>query len=110
MSVIEALLAATPTVGSRILEVRVGMAWTAVVAEVAGVQRCGLAATLPRGTHDGPAVRDAGRLHAYSPQALCQLAASAIPSEVSVGMAAINALLPHPPGPWQDINASEPAG
>jgi hypothetical protein len=101
------LLAAVPTDHSRILDVRIGAAWTAVVAEVGGARRCGLAATLSRLGHDGPSVRDAGSLHTYSSGDLCQLARSDSPAEISVGMAAINALLPHPPGPWQDVNASE---
>lgn len=107
MSVIEALLAATPTADSRILDVRVGIAWTAVLAEVGGAARCGLAATLSHQSHDGPPVRDAGRLSSYDPPLLCQLALSNIPTEVSVGMAAINALLPRPAGPWQDLNAAD---
>ena len=107
VSVIDDLLAAVPTDHIRILDVRIGVSWTAVVTEVEGERRCGLAATLSRLGHDGPSVRDAGNLHAYSSRDLCQLARSDSPAEISVGMAAINALLPHPPGPWQDVNASE---
>lgn len=107
VSVVDALLATVPADHSRILDVRIGAAWTAVVAEVDGARRCGLAATLSRLGHDGPSVRDAGNLHAYSSRELCQLARSDSPAEISVGVAAINALLPRPPGPWQDVNASE---
>jgi hypothetical protein len=105
--VIDQLLAAVQIDRSCILDVRIGAAWTAVVAEVEGARRCGLAATLSRLGHDGPSVRDAGSLHAYSSRELCQLARSDSPAEVSVGMAAINALLTHSPGPRQDLNASE---
>lgn len=105
--IIDALLAAVPASDSRILDVRIGTAWTAVVAEVDGTRRCGLAATLSRLGHDGPSVRDAGSLHTHSSQDLCQLARFDSPAEVPVGMAAINALLPPPPGPWQDVNASD---
>jgi uncharacterized protein (DUF4213/DUF364 family) len=107
MPIIDTLLAVVPTAHGQILDVRIGAAWTAVVAEVDGMRRCGLAATLSRIGHDGPSVRDAGHLHKLSCQALCDLTCSSSPAEVSVGMAAINALLPHPPGPWQDVNASE---
>lgn len=105
--IIDALLAAAPARDSRILDVRIGTAWTAVVAVVDGARRCGLAATLSRLGHDGPSVRDAGSLHTHSSQDLCQLARSASPVEVSVGMAAINALLPHDDLQWTEINAAE---
>jgi len=107
VSIIDDLLAIVPADHSRILDVRIGAAWTAVVAEVDGARRCGLAATLSRIGHDGPSVRDAGHLHECGSRELCELARSDSPAEVSVGMAAINALLPRPPGPWQDVNASE---
>ena len=107
MTVIDDLLAAVPAGQERILDVRIGAAWTVVVAEVDGVRRCGLAATLSRLGHDGPSVRDAGRLHECSSRELCELARSASPAEVSVGMAAINALLPRDPSTWVDINASD---
>ena len=107
MTVIDDLLAALPAGRSRILDVRIGAAWTAVVAEAEGVRRCGLAATLSRLGHDGPSVREAGRLHEFSSEALCELARSASPAEVSVGMAAINALLPYPQVAWQGANAAD---
>lgn len=107
MSILEDLLTIVPTADSRILDVRIGAAWTAVVAEIDGVRRCGLAATLSRLGHDGPSVRGAGSLHTASSQDLCQLVLAESPAEVSVGMAAINVLLPRPAGPWQNINAAE---
>ncbi len=54
-----------------------------------------------------PTDRDAGHLHECSSQELCELARSASPAEVSVGIAAINALLPRAPLTWVDINASD---
>jgi hypothetical protein len=107
MSLIDDLLAVVPTDRGHILDVRIGAAWTAVVVEVDGARRCGLAATLARIGHDGPSVRDAGHLHECSSQELCELARSASPAEVSVGIAAINALLPRAPLTWVDINASD---
>ena len=107
MTVIDDLLAAVPAGQERILDVRIGAAWTAVVAEVDGARRSGLAATLSRIGHDGPSVRNAGHLHECSSQELCELARSDSPAEVSVGIAAINALLPRAPSTWVDINASD---
>jgi uncharacterized protein (DUF4213/DUF364 family) len=105
--VIDDLLAAVPAVPQRVVDVRIGSAWTAVVVEVDGDRRCGLAATLSGAGYDEPAVRDAGRLTAFSSRALCELARSASPVEVSVGMAAINALLPHDGLRWTEVNAAE---
>ncbi len=107
MPLLDDLLALTAGEEGRILDVRIGAAWTAVAAEVAGERRCGLAATLARTGHDGPMVRDAGNLQRWSAAQLCELALSASPAEVSVGMAAINALLPRDPSTWVDVNAAE---
>jgi len=107
VSVIEDLLAITPTARSRILEVRIGVSWTAVVADVAGERRCGLAATQPGANFSGLRVRDAGRLTELNSDALCELARSGSPTEVAVGLAAVNALLPRDPSTWVDINAAE---
>lgn len=107
MSIIEALLAVTPTAGSRILDVRVGVAWTAVLAEVDGVRRCGLAAMPSDSNCPGPRVRSAGHLTELDSSDLCGLSRSASPTEVAVGMAAINALLPRDPTSWVDINAAD---
>jgi uncharacterized protein (DUF4213/DUF364 family) len=52
-------------------------------------------------------VPDAGRLHQRSGRALAELVRSASPPEVSVGMAAINALLPVQEDAWVDLNAEE---
>lgn len=107
MSIIEDLLVSTPTAGSGVVDVRIGVSWTAVVVEVAGVRRCGLAATQPSANFSGQRVNDAGRLTALSSRALCELVRSDSPTEVAVGMAAINALLPRNPTTWVDINAAD---
>ncbi len=88
--------------------VRIGMHWTAVVVESQGRRRGGLATSMrPEGDHHGagPVVPDAGRLHQQGGRALAELVRSASPPEVSVGMAAINALLPQAPSSWVDMNA-----
>ena len=82
-----------------VLRVEIGLNWTVVLVEVEGQQSCGLAATMTRAENAhaaGPRVRDAGRLEELPARALAELTASDSPTEVSVGLAAINALLPRP--------------
>lgn len=89
-------------------DVRIGAFWTAVVIEVAGQLRCGLASTLRPDCHyhgSGPAIRDAGILLKYSARTLAGLATSESPLEAAIGLAAINALLPRNPELWLDLNA-----
>jgi hypothetical protein len=70
--------------------VLVGAHYTAVCS-----QRCGLASTLlgclPHGEET---VRDVGRLHTKSARELAEYARSANPLEASIGLAALNSLLP----------------
>lgn len=93
----------------RISQVLIGLHWTAVVAEIGGQQRCGLASTLskPHHYHGVPDVPQAGRLENLSGSALAALAKSDEPILASVGVATINALLPHHPEAWTDLNAEE---
>jgi uncharacterized protein (DUF4213/DUF364 family) len=69
-------------------------------------RRCGLASTLlgclPAGQG---AVRDAGRLHIKSARGLAEYARSANPLEASIGMAALNPLLPPVWGAAAELNA-----
>jgi uncharacterized protein (DUF4213/DUF364 family) len=107
MPIIEDLLARLPE--GIVTEVRIGAFWTAVVAEVEGRRRCGLASTIVGENdhhHSGMAdVRDAGGLTGYSTATLAALANSPSSLEVSIGVAAINALLPLHPERWVDLNA-----
>jgi uncharacterized protein (DUF4213/DUF364 family) len=105
--VIDDLLAILPDGSVQI--VLIGAHWTAVVVETQGRRRCGLASSL-RQVDDhhhgaGPAVPEAGRLHQRSGRALAELARSNSLPEVSVGLAAINALLPLDEAAWVDLNA-----
>lgn len=93
------------------LKVVVGLHWTVVLAEVEGIQRCGLASTLEViHEHHGEAdVPDAGSLTDLPAR---DLAAWSIklsgPIQRSIGMAALNALLPFPEGaPWMEANAEK---
>jgi uncharacterized protein (DUF4213/DUF364 family) len=91
--------------------VMIGTHWTAVVANLDGQRNCGLATSLhPKEDHHhggGHAIPRAGRLHLSSARELAQLVHSASPPEVSVGMAAINALLPLHEEDWVELNAQE---
>jgi uncharacterized protein (DUF4213/DUF364 family) len=109
LKLLDDLLATLPD--GPVLEVRVGAFWTAVVVEVRGRSSCGLASTLRDG-HDhhhagGAAIRDAGQLTERSARELAELAHSDSLMEASIGMAAINALLPKQEDQWVDINAED---
>jgi len=108
MKIIEDLLTILPEGSVR--DVRVGLFWTAVLVEVAGQVRCGLASTQAVEEHHhggGPAVPDAGLLMERSGRGLAELVRSGSPVEASLGMAAINALLPRREDLWVDVNAEE---
>jgi uncharacterized protein (DUF4213/DUF364 family) len=108
-ALIDGLLESLPE--GRVERVLIGTHWTAVVAEVAGERRCGLATSLQaEDDHHhggGHAVPEAGWLHLKSGRDLAELARSDSPPEVSVGMAAVNALLPPREEAWVDLNAAE---
>jgi uncharacterized protein (DUF4213/DUF364 family) len=109
MSVIDDLLASIQE--ARVLEVTIGLNWTAVVVETASGPRCGLASTLVGAhTHGGPPpVPRAGDLQELSARHLAELARERDRATLaSVGVAAINALLPPPPArDWTEVNAEE---
>ena len=92
-----------------VTKVLLGLHWTTVVAETEGRQRCGLASTLsrPHHHHGVPDVPQAGQLESLSGSALAILAKSDEPALASVGVAAINSLLPQHPEAWTDLNAEE---
>ena len=92
-----------------ITKVLIGLHWTAVVAEAKGQQRCGLASTLSNShhRHGSPDVPQAGQLEDLPGSTLAMLAKSDQPILASVGVAAINALLPHHPETWIDLNAEQ---
>jgi hypothetical protein len=74
----------------------VGLHWTAVVVEVNGERQCGLASTLSREHHhgSGPQIPQAGNLEGFSARQLAGFCLHESPAMASVGMAAVNALLP----------------
>jgi uncharacterized protein len=107
LDVLSALIASLPD--GRVQRVHMGLLWTAVIVVVDGVPRCGLAATLRtenRSPDGQPDVRLSGRLASLPSHDLAALARSAHPTEASIGLAAINALLP-PPRPPYDVSPAE---
>ncbi len=109
MKFIDELLTTLPD--GVVRDVRIGAFWTAVVVEVAGQPRCGLASTLRTDENHhhggGPAVRDAGSLLQFNARELAELVRAYHPLEAAIGMATINALLPRQQEQWQDLNAGE---
>ena len=92
-----------------ILDIRMGLNWTAVVVEVEGEVRCGLASTLKGDhKHTGEAtIPGAGGLIGGSALAAAAMIQSQIPPRVSLGMAVINALLERQPETWTDQNVEK---
>jgi uncharacterized protein len=90
--------------------VQVGPYRTAVLVETESGLSCGLAATLSnpdQDRHSDPAVRKAGYLLEMDYLELTGLAESDSLTEVSIGLAAINALLPRAAGQWVNLNARD---
>ena len=87
----------------------VGLHWTAVVIDIDGEQCCGLASTLSaeHDHHSNPDISLAGKLESLPCLDMAKLICSEQPSEVSVGMAAVNALLPRHPHTWVEQNAED---
>lgn len=107
MSLLDSLLKGLPN--GEVLEVCIGLHWTAVVVQLHGQRRCGLASTLsgPHAHSAEPDVPQAGELHTLSALELAHLAHTRQPPLTSVGVAALNALVPPRPDLWHDLNAEE---
>jgi uncharacterized protein (DUF4213/DUF364 family) len=90
-------------------QVHLGLHWTVVTVETGGVLRCGLSATLftPHRHDQGPDIPLAGGLEFCSGLELAELALSQHPTQASVGVAAINALLPRQTHLWSEDNAED---
>lgn len=96
MDIFERIIPSLPE--GRVMSVNIGLFWTAVVVKCQGVRRCGLAATLsnPEFEHARlPAVEEAGQIEQRSTRELVNWVYSTSYTEAGVGLATINALLPH---------------
>ena len=94
----------------KITDIYIGLYWTAVLAEVDGETRCGLAATVGDDSHHyttEPSVERAGHLTELSSRELAEFVHSPILPEVSVGLATVNALLPRRPETWVDLHSKQ---
>ncbi len=102
MKLIEDLLKTLPTEPVPVRNIMVGVNWTAVCS-----RQCGMAATLRNdGEHGSSRIRDVGSLHQKTAQELAGWLKSENPLEASLGMAAVNSLLPPPPEDLlKEINA-----
>ncbi len=92
-----------------VVDVRIGLHWTAVVVQVEGELRCGLASTLT-GPHEHgrqPAVPRAGELESLTGRQLAEFVLTGGLELSSVGVAAVNALLPREPHAWREGNAED---
>jgi uncharacterized protein (DUF4213/DUF364 family) len=107
MTLPEDLLGTLPD--GRVVKVRMGTHWTAVVVEVSGELRCGLASTLlaQHDHHRVPDVPQAGELETYPARELASLIHSGKPTLASIATATINALLPKDTFHWIEKNAEE---
>ncbi len=101
MSLINNLLAQLPAQPVEIRDLRVGVHWTVVCS-----QGCGLAASYTGDSaHGSQRVRDVGELHHKSAQELANWLHSDNPLEASLGLAALNSLLPVDESRAVEINA-----
>lgn len=107
MKFLDELLGALPD--GEVLDVCIGLHWTAVVIRSDGQVRCGLASTLIASHNHSaePDVPQAGELHTLSALELAHMARSDRRPRTSIGVAALNALLPPQPELWRDLNAEE---
>ncbi len=101
--ILEELLASLPGDNDPVRALLVGAHWTVVCS-----RGCGLASTVVGDRpHAHDKVRDVGRLHEKSARELAEYALSDIPLEASIGLAALNSLLPVDASRSVELNAAE---
>ena len=98
MGLYEDIIAGLPI--GEVVDVRIGLHWTAVVVQKSGEYHCGLASTLitPHDHHEGADIPQAGHIQSFSTHELAGMVQSDQRAMASVATATINALLPK--GPW----------
>ncbi len=113
MNIADKLLAqiAANAAAARLVDVRIGAHWSIVAFDLRGALHAGLASNLgsSESHHYGghAPVRDAGKLLTRDALALAGLVNSESAAEVSVGFAAINALLDVDPAACVEVNAAD---
>lgn len=106
MSLLQEISAGLPD--ARVETICVGLHWTAVVVELDGERRCGLASNPVDGFHMDDALRSTiSRLEQQSSRELVAMASGQAHPFTSIGLATINALLPRQPQCWVERNASQ---
>jgi uncharacterized protein (DUF4213/DUF364 family) len=106
MSLLHEIAAGLPD--SSVETICVGLHWTAVVVELDGERRCGLASNPQDGFQMDKTLRATIlKLVKKSSRALCAMASEQNHPFTSIGLAAINALLPRQPQRWVERNASQ---
>lgn len=107
MKIIDDMLSALPD--GEIIDVTIGLHWTAVTVTSNRGTCCGLASTIVSGHgHSAePAVSLAGQLHTIPALELASFARSEQPTMACVGVATINALLQPVQGSLEDLNAED---
>jgi uncharacterized protein (DUF4213/DUF364 family) len=101
MKILDDLLAHLSPRDVPLRDVIIGAHWTAVL-----TLQCGLASTMQDPyAHEGPSVRDAGKLIAKTTVELLQLVRSESLMEASVGMATINSLMEIDEALCSEVNA-----
>jgi uncharacterized protein (DUF4213/DUF364 family) len=92
----------------RVVHVNIGLHWTAVQVDVDGNPRCGLATTLHTNHQHGiDDVTNAGTLEHLPALEVAKFVFEPENTMTSVGMAAVNALIPQNPSEWVDLNAED---
>lgn len=92
----------------KVERVCIGTHWTAVVVELNGVRRCGLGSNpIHDFVMDDEQRAKVAELEQKSARELCELTSGHNPPFTSVGLAAINALLPDQPERWVERNAGD---
>jgi uncharacterized protein (DUF4213/DUF364 family) len=102
MSLLEKIISSLPANPEPVRRVIVGAHWTLVSSKY-----CGLASTIVSESHGHAKVREVGHLHKKSAQELAAWALSDNTLEASIGMAALNSLLPVDDQSASQVNAAE---
>jgi uncharacterized protein (DUF4213/DUF364 family) len=106
MSILSEVITSLPD--GKVEQAVIGAHWTAVVAEANGSRCCGLASNLTKGLQVDDALHvRLKELEQQEVKEVCAFSSGKPTLLTSVGVAAVNALLPHQPERWVERNAGE---